>query len=114
MDLLGVDMILMHVVIPVLTIISFIYNDSPIGKFRFRWVFAGNAYALAYTLTIIFLVATGIIGPDDVPYFFLDINRTSIAVVLLVTGVIFCIGSGLCYVLVELNRKLYWRSLSIK
>ena len=108
------DMLFMHVIIPILTIASFIYNDSPIGKFRFRWIFAGNAYALIYTIVIISLIELGHISQDMVPYFFLDIRSTGVAFVLAIAATIFCIGMGLCYVFVELNRKVYWRTLSIK
>ena len=114
MHLTRPDMFLMHVLIPILTTISFIYNDSPIGKFRLRWVFAGNAYAFTYAVTVVTLIALGVITQDKIPYFFLDIRQTGIPTVLLCATAIFFIGMGLCYVLVELNRKVYWRTLSIK
>ena len=114
MHLIRPDMLMMHVLIPILTIVSFIFNDSPIGKFRLRWVLAGNAYALTYTVIVITLIATGVITQDKIPYFFLDIRQTGIPTVLLCAAAIFCIGMGLCYALVELNRRLYWRTLSIK
>lgn len=105
---------LMHVLIPILTIASFIYNDSPIGKFRFRWIFAANAYAFLYAIVVVILIAKGHISRDLVPYFFLDIRSTGVAFVLGIAAIIFCIGMGLSYVFVELNRKVYWRTLSIK
>jgi len=114
MHILRPDMLFMHVIIPILTIVSFIYNDSPIGKFHFKMVFAGNAYALLYAITVVSLIATGLISGDMVPYFFLDIRQTSIAFVLASSFFIFCIGTVLCYVLVELNRRIYWRTLSIR
>ena len=114
MHLLRPDMLFMHVLIPILTIASFIYNDSPIGKFRFKLVFAGNAFALLYAATVVTLIATGLIYTEMVPYFFLDVRQTSIALVLASAFVIFCIGTVLCYILVELNRRIYWRTLSIR
>ena len=114
MHLVRPDMLIMHVIIPILTVISFIYNDSPIGKFRLRWVFAGNAYALTYTVVVITLIATKVITQDKIPYFFLDIRQTGVPTVLLCASAIFCIGMGLCYALVELNRRMYWRTLSIR
>ena len=105
---------LMHVLIPILTIVSFIYNDSPIGKFRFRWIFAANAYAFLYAIVVVILIAKGHISQDLVPYFFLDIRSTGVAFVLGIAAIIFCIGMGLSYLFVELNRKVYWRTLSIK
>jgi len=114
MHILRPDMLFMHIIIPVLTIVSFIYNDSPIGKFHFRMVFAGNAFALLYAVIVVSLIATGLISREMVPYFFLDIRQTSIIFVLGSALIIFCIGTVLCYVLVELNRRVYWRTLSIK
>ena len=114
MHILRPDMMFMHVIIPILTIASFIYNDSPIGKFHFRMVFAGNAFALLYAVIVVSLIATGLISHEMVPYFFLDIRQTSIAFVLGSALMIFCIGTVICYILVELNRKIYWRTLSIK
>jgi len=114
MHILRPDMMFMHVIIPILTIASFIYNDSPIGKFHFRMVFAGNAFALLYAVIVVSLIATGLISGEMVPYFFLDIRQTSIAFVLASAFFIFCIGTVFCYILVELNRRIYWRTLSIK
>lgn len=114
MTIFTFENMLMHVLIPILTIASFIYNDSPIGKFRFKWIFAGNAYALIYTVVVVTLIATGRISQDLIPYFFLDIRSTGVVFVLTVAVIIFCIGTGLCYLFVELNRKVYWRALSIK
>jgi len=105
---------LMHVLIPILTIVSFIYNDSPIGKFRFKWVFAANAYAFIYAIVVVTLIIRGRISQDLIPYFFLDIRSTGIVFSLVIGVFIFCIGTVLCYVFVELNRKVYWRTLSIK
>ena len=114
MHILRLDMMFMHVIIPILTIASFIYNDSPIGKFHFKFVFAGNAFALLYAVTVVSLIATGLLSREMVPYFFLDIRQTSITFVLGSALMIFCIGTVICYILVELNRKIYWRTLSIK
>ncbi len=114
MHILRPDMMLMHVIIPVLTIISFIYNDSPLGKFRFRWVFSGNAFAFIYALTVFSLIVTDRMSEETIPYFFMDIRRTGIVFVLSCFAIIFGIGTGLSYALVELNRRVYWRTLSIK
>lgn len=114
MHVIRPDMMMMHVIIPILTIVSFIYNDSPLGKFRFSWVFCGNAYALIYAVTVTALISIGHIPQEMVPYFFMDVRKTDIAFVLTSFAIIFCMGIGLSYALVELNRRIYWRTLSIR
>ena len=67
------DMFNMHILIPILTITSFLVNDSPIGKLTFRQRLRGTSFVTAYAIVILALILVGRIPPDKIPYFFLDI-----------------------------------------
>ena len=102
------DMFNMHLLIPVLTVLSFMINDSPIGRLTFRQKLHGLWFVTLYAMVMLTLVATGVISRGQIPYYFLDVLHmpvlTSIGWFLL----IYLISYLLSYLLSEGNRRLTW------
>ena len=75
MRLFRYDMFSMHIVIPILAVLSFVLNDSPIGKLTFLQKLYGTWFITLYAAVILPLIAAGIIPQNKIPYFFLDIKN---------------------------------------
>lgn len=102
------DMINMHVIVPVLKIVSFIFNDSPIGKVSPWKRFNGLIILTIYTVLMITLILTNVIPEDKIPYSFLDVRNQSIWFLLLTFCVAYGVGYFLSWLFIFLNRKLSW------
>lgn len=102
------DMFCMHILIPVLSVASFVINDSPIGKLRFGELLLGTAFVTCYALVMIPLILTGIITNEQIPYFFLDFRHMAIMYIAGCFLFIYGIGYLWSLALSRLNRKLYW------
>lgn len=102
------DMFQMHVLIPVLTVASFILNDSPIGKLNFLQKLHGTWFITLYAVVIITLIKTGILLPDKIPYFFLDVTSLPFISFLGYVVFVYALGITLSYFLSCWNRKLSW------
>ncbi len=108
MHIFRYDMFNMHLLIPVLTVASFIVNDSPIGDLRFGKLLHGTWFITLYAATVLTLILTGIIPQEMIPYAFMDVaNMPALAIALCF---VFIYGTGfvLSYLLSRWNRKLSW------
>lgn len=72
------DMINMHVIIPVLTIISFVFHDSPIGKLKPIQRCNGLIFITIYTVVMLLCILTGVIPENKIPYSFLNIYKSPV------------------------------------
>ena len=102
------DMINMHVIIPLLTIGSFVLNDSPVGKLSPRKRLGGLNIITVYTVFILTLIITNIIPDNKIPYSFLDIRHQPFWYVLLAFVVVYGGGYLLSWLFYRLNLKLSW------
>lgn len=109
MHILRFDMFNMHILIPVLTISSFVLNDAPIGKIKPFYRFRGTWFVTFYAVTIITLILTDTITGSMIPYFFLDFDNMSLSLILITFVVIYGSAYLLSWGISELNRKLSWR-----
>ncbi len=102
------DMFNMHLLIPLLTVVSFLTNDSPVGKLKPLKRLHGTWFVTLYAVTVIALILKGVIPREQIPYFFLDI--THIPALALIGCAVFLYGLGylLSWGLSEGNRKLSW------
>jgi len=103
-----IDMFFMHIVIPLMVIISFALNDSPIGKLSKLEKLYGTSYMTFYAVNILYLISEGIIVREKIPYSFLDIKSMSIVQIILTIVLFYTVCYGLSALLSFLNRKLYW------
>lgn len=102
------DSFVMHVLVPILSTVSFEINDSPIGKLRPKARWYGTWFVTTYAVVIITLIVTGTLEDEKVPYFFLDITDNPPWLTLTAFIVIYGIGYLLSWFLSEANRKLSW------
>ena len=108
MHLTRYDMFCMHVMIPLLTVISFAINDPPVGPLKLREIFIGTDFVTVYAAVIIPLIAANVITDEYIPYFFLDVRNMKMPYVAGCFAVIYGIAFLISYCLYRLNRKLYW------
>lgn len=108
MHILRIDMFFMHLLIPVLTILSFVLNDSPLGRLKFRQLWHGTAFVTVYAAIIIALIQGNVIAGDKIPYFFLDFDNMPISMIILGFIFIYAISLGMAKLLAFLNRRYYW------
>ena len=101
------DSFVMHVLIPVLGITSFLTNDSPIGKLSAMERWHGTWYVTFYAVIILTLIASEALPTEMIPYFFLDFRHYAWATVI---AFIFIYGCAywMGWRLSEWNRKLSW------
>ena len=102
------DMINMHVIIPLLTIGSFVFNDSPVGKLSPKQRLGGLNIITVYTVFILMLIITNVIPENKIPYSFLDIRHQPVWYILLAFVVVYGGGYLLSWMFYKLNMKLSW------
>ena len=66
------DSFVMHVMIPLLGIGSFLINDLPIGRLKPRQRWKGTWFVTCYAITMLMLISTGLLPPERIPYPFLN------------------------------------------
>ena len=108
MHIFRYDMFNMHILIPVLMILSFIANDSPAGILSFRQKWHGTWYVTLYAAVVITLILTGVIPTELIPYFFLDVTHLPLLDLAGYFAAIYGIAFLLSCLLSFLNRKLTW------
>lgn len=101
------DMINMHVLVPLLTIVSFCFNDTPHGKLSVKQRLGGLLFLLIYTIGIESFIISGIVPVEKIPYFFLDILHQPLWLTLFAIWFIYTLGFLSSWLFSELNRKLY-------
>ena len=99
---------MMHIVIPITTVASFVLNDPPIGKPKVFEPLKGTMFIGVYAVLMTTLFGTGKISSDKAPYSFLDFEHTSMLYKLISLVSIFAIGYAVSWLLMRLNMKLSW------
>jgi hypothetical protein len=102
------DLFVMHVLIPILGIATFLINDSPIGKLTPLKRWNGTWFVAFYAMIMLILIGADILPRDLIPYPFLDFKHNwwgiSVGTFLEIFGGAYLIG----WFLSECNRKLSW------
>ena len=106
--LLRFDMMNMHLIIPVLTMISFCLNDEPVGKVRPAEMLSGLNFLAIYGITMIILILVSVVPEDKIPYSFLNVKHGVSWLTIAVAALIVVVGYGLSWLFWWLNRKLSW------
>ena len=102
------DMAGMHVLIPLLTVGTFVFNDSAIGVLPRRKLWYGLSVITIYAVFILTLILTNVVPESKIPYSFLDVRNQPLWYPLLVTVAFYGIGYLLSWVFYKLNLKLSW------
>lgn len=107
-SLLSYESFTMHVVIPVLSIVSFLVNESPVEyahpvlRLNCTWLIT------LYAAVVITLIITGLIPQEKIPYSFLDFQTRPIGYMICFGCFIYSFTYVLSVLLTEGNKKL-WR-----
>ena len=101
------DSFVMHVLIPILGISSFLINDSPIGKLRRRQLWNGTWFVTFYGVIVLSLISTNVLSAELIPYFFLD-YRQNPGWFLFAFVFVYACAYLMAGRLSEWNRKLSW------
>ena len=102
------DMINMHVIIPILTVVSFVFHDPPIGKISRLMQCNGLIFICLYSVTIMVLILIGVLPDERAPYSFLRIHQISLEYFLFASVSIYAVGYSLSLLFSTLNRKAAW------
>ena len=102
------DSFVMHVLVPLLGIESFLINDSPIGRLKPGQRWQGTLFVSCYGVTILTLISTGLLPPELIPYPFLNYREKGWGVFLAAFVFVYGCGYLMAWGISEGNRKLSW------
>ena len=102
------DSFVMHVLIPLLGISSFLINDSPIGKLKKRKYWYGTWFVTFYAVIILSLIGSERLPTELIPYFFLDFRHVHWTVVAFAFVFVYGCAYLMAWRLSEWNRSLSW------
>lgn len=100
--------IMTHLVIPPMTVLSFIYNEAPIGKLKPLEPFLGTWYITTYAAVMTVLFGTGIVPSELAPYSFLDFKHHSLIYPIMCLAGIYLVGYLVALLLSKLNMRCSW------
>ena len=102
------DSFVMHVVIPILGVASFLFNDSPIGRLSPGKCLLGASYVSVYAVIIVTLISTEKLPTELIPYFFLDYRTNGFGIFLLAFAFVYTVAYLMGWGLSVWNRKCSW------
>ena len=105
-NILKYDSFNMHVIIPSLTIISFLIAEPPAAEIKPIMRFNGSALITIYSVIIVSLILWGVIPQKDIPYSFLEVNTRPLWYILLAGVIIYAGAYFLSWGYIELNKKI--------
>ena len=105
-DILKYDSFNMHVIIPALTIISFLIAEPPSNKIKPVMRLNGSALITIYSVIIVSLILWGVIPQKDIPYSFLEVNTRPLWYILLAGVIIYASAYFLSWGYIELNKRV--------
>jgi hypothetical protein len=105
-DILKYDSFNMHVIIPILTIVSFLIAEPPSDKIKPIMRFNGSALITIYSVIIVSLILWGVIPQSEIPYSFLEVNTRPLWYILLAGVIIYAGAYFLSWGYIELNKRV--------
>lgn len=99
---------IMHIVIPICTLLCFVFNDAPIEITKWYEPFNGSIFITIYAVIMGVLFGTGIFPSEWSPYSFLDFKNSSLWYIFACTLGIYIVAYIIGYLLIFLNNKLSW------
>ena len=100
--------IMTHLVIPPMTVLSFIFNEAPIGKLKPAEPLYGTWCITFYAVIMIILFGTGIVPPEKAPYSFLDFTHNPLWYPVACLLGIYIVGYFIALGLSRLNMRCSW------
>ena len=100
--------VMMHLVIPLASIVCFIFNDAPIGKINKLEPFYGCTFITIYAVIMTFLFGTRILPSSLAPYSFLDFEHHSIFFSLACLTAIYIVAYFISRLFIHLNSHYSW------
>ena len=102
------DMINMHVLVPLLTICTFLFFDSAIGEVSKWELWYGLLIISIYSVFILTLILTNVVPESKIPYSFLDVRHAPFWFPLATFLFVYGTGYLLSWLYYKLNLKLSW------
>ena len=102
------DSFVMHVLVPLLGIESFLINDPPIGKLMPGQRWQGTWFVTCYAVIILTLIGTGKLPPELIPYPLLNYRENGWGVFFGAFVFVYGCGYLMAWGISEGNRKLSW------
>ena len=103
------DSFVMHVLIPVLGITTFIINDSPIGRLKPGKRWHGTWFVTFYAVIIFTLIGTQSLPTELIPYFFLDFRHNWWGITAFAFAFVYGCAYLMGWALSEGNRRVSWQ-----
>lgn len=102
------DSFVMHALLPLLCVGSFLINDPPIGKLKPWQRWHGTWFVSYYAINILTLIGTGLLPPELIPYPFLNYRDNGWGIFF--GAFVFVYGAGylVSWGISEGNRRLSW------
>ncbi len=107
-DLTSYPGIMMHLMVPFTTVMSFLLNDPPFGKPKPTEPLKGTIFIALYGVVMTVIFGTGMLPREKAPYSFLDFENTSMFYKIVCLAGIFAVGYAVSWLLMRLNMKLSW------
>lgn len=108
-DLLNYESFCMHVIIPVLSVVSFLLDPCPV-EFRHPVLRLNCAWLITlYAAVVITLILTGFIPQEKIPYSFLDFTARPPAYIVYFGCFVYSFTYILTVILSEWNRRIAHR-----
>ena len=98
------DSFVMHVLIPILGVGSFLFNDSPQGRLTFRQRWQGTWFVTFYAVIILSLISSQRLPSELIPYFFLDYRGQGWGIFSLAFVFVYTVAYLMSWGLSEWNR----------
>lgn len=102
------DSLVMHVLVPLLGVESFLINDPPIGRLKPAQRWQGTWFVSYYAINILTLIGTGLLPPELIPYPFLNYRDNGWGLFLSAFVFVYGVGYLTAWGISEGNRKLSW------
>ena len=102
------DSLVMHLLLPLLGISTFLINDSPIGRVSAARLWRGTWFVTVYVAVMAVLIGAYALPADKIPYFFMDFRQNGWAVCVLALLFVYGVGYLMSKLLCEANRRLSW------
>lgn len=99
---------IMHIIIPIVTVLSFILNDAPIGKLKPWELLYGTGFTTIYVFVMFLLFKSGKLKPSQAPYSFMNFEKASVGYILSCLFGVYFVGCISAAFLSYLNRKYSW------
>lgn len=100
--------IMMHLVVPPLMVLCFLFNDAPVGRLKPLEPLYGSVFITIYWVVMAILMLTGVLTSEQAPYSFLDFEHSSIGFILACMAGVYAIAYLAAAGLAKLNMKLSW------